>query len=67
MVVDGGAPIRIARRKSFRAHQSAARYFFLPDMEPGAHTVRLVVESAPETVAYYLGPILVVGELTSDR
>lgn len=67
LVVDNGEPIRITRKETFRSHQSAARFFFIPDLEPGVHTVRLEVETSPGTSAYYLGPILVVGELAPDR
>ncbi|MEK6796509.1 MAG: hypothetical protein AABZ39_17155 [Spirochaetota bacterium] len=60
-VVDGKVPVMISRKETFRKEQSAGRFFFIPDQEPGEHTVRFEIAEIADGVEYYVGPILVIG------
>lgn len=66
-VIDGKAPVMIPRKETFRKEQSAARFFFTPDQEPGEHTVRFEIAEIADGVEYYVGPILVIGAPSSAQ
>ena len=38
-------------------------FFFIPAQEPGVHTVRFEVTELPDNMSYYVGPLLIVGDI----
>ncbi|MFM7181348.1 MAG: GDSL-type esterase/lipase family protein [Verrucomicrobiales bacterium] len=61
--IDGKGPVVISRKETYRAEQRMGRFFFLPEMKPGEHTVRFEITKLPENMTYYVGPLLVVGDI----
>lgn len=61
--IDGKEPIVVSRKETHYAEQRMGRFFFLPDMEPGMHTVRFEITKLPDNMSYYVGPLLIVGEI----
>lgn len=59
-VVDGGRPI-IARREQ-KEKTRHARFWYLPEQNPGEHTVTFTVRSLPAGQSCYLGQFLIVGK-----
>lgn len=59
-VVDGGQPI-IARREQ-KEKTRHARFWYLPEQNPGEHTVTFTVRSLPAGQSCYLGQFLIVGK-----
>jgi len=62
-VIDGKAPIVISRTDARHTEQKMGRFFFIPDQEPGEHTVRFELAELPDGMSYFIGPILVVGDI----
>lgn len=60
-VVDGGKPIELSRVQ--REGPKHARFVYLPAQPYGDHTVVFTVKSLPAGQEYYLGQVLVVGEV----
>jgi len=60
-VVDGGAPIPLERVQ--REGPKHARFCYLPAQPYGEHTVVFTVKHLPAGQEYYLGQVLVVGEV----
>ena len=61
--IDGKEPIVVSRKETHHAEQRMGRFFFLPDMEPGDHTVRFEVTKLPDNMSYHVGPLLIVGDI----
>jgi lysophospholipase L1-like esterase len=64
-VIDGKAPIVIPRKDARHDLQKMGRFFFIPDQEPGEHTVRFEIAELPDGMSYYVGPLLIVGDILS--
>ncbi|MBI4979504.1 MAG: SGNH/GDSL hydrolase family protein [Spirochaetes bacterium] len=62
-VIDGKAPITLSRKDAYRTEQTMGRFFFIPEQAPGEHTVRFEVSEIPDGMNYYVGPLLIVGEI----
>lgn len=60
-VVDGGTPI-IAKRIQ-RESTKHARFWYLPQQPEGEHTVTFTVKELPEGLSFYMGQLLIVGEV----
>ena len=59
--VDGG-PAKAYERKQTEARKHA-RFFYLPELPPGPHTVVYTVKELPAGQSYYAGELLIVGKL----
>jgi len=62
-VIDGRAPVEILRKETRNAEQKMGRFFFIPEQAPGEHTVRFEIKRLPDNLSYYVGPLLVVGDI----
>ncbi len=60
-VVDGGTPIIVKRTQ--REPTKHARFWYLPSQPPGDHTVTFTVKELPAGQSFYMGQLLIVGEL----
>lgn len=60
VTIDHAAPLTIKRVQSESSHRYA-RFFYLPEQAPGAHTAVLKVTKLPEGLSFYAGQILVIG------
>ncbi len=58
-VVDGGQPITAERAQKEKTRH--ARFWYLPEQKPGAHTVTFTVKKLPEGQSFYAGQLLIVG------
>ena len=63
VVIDGKAPVVLSRKDAYRTEQTMGRFFFIPAQKPGEHTVRFEVTELPDNVSYYVGPLLIVGDI----
>lgn len=59
-VVDGGQPIIAERVQKEKTRH--ARFWYLPEQKPGAHTVTFTVKKLPAGQSFYLGQLLIVGK-----
>ena len=60
--IDKAASITIKRPQSEKIHRYA-RFFYLPEQEPGEHTAVLQVKTLPAGSSFYAGQVLVVGKV----
>lgn len=60
--IDGKTKVTFERVQREVKHKYA-RFFYLPEQEPGEHTVTLTVTQLPDGVSFYAGHILIVGTL----
>lgn len=63
VTVNGKEIEPLTRKETFRKEQSMGRFVFLPEMPQGEYTVTFEIATLPEGATYYLGPILVLGEV----
>jgi len=61
-VVDGGTPITVERVQKEKTRH--ARFWYLPEQKPGAHTVTFTVKKLPPGQAFYAGQLLIVGTVS---
>lgn len=61
VALDGAAPIVIKRVQS-ESWRRYARFFYLPEQAPGAHTAVLKVTKLPDGLCFYAGHVLVIGK-----
>ncbi len=59
-VVDGGAPLSMTRIQTEKVRKYA-RFWYLPELPPGEHTVVYTVKAIPAGSWFYVGQFLVVG------
>ena len=59
-VVDGGAPITVKRMQTEKIRKYA-RFWYLPEQTPGAHTVTFTIRDLPIGSHAYAGQLLIVG------
>lgn len=59
-VVDGGAPLSMTRIQTEKIRKYA-RFWYLPELPPGEHTVVYTVKTIPAGSWLYVGQFLVVG------
>ncbi len=52
-----------SRKETRNAEQKMGRFFFIPEQVPGEHTVRFEVRGLPDNMSYYVGPLLIVGDI----
>jgi len=60
VTIDHAAPLTIKRVQSESWHRYA-RFFYLPEQTPGAHTAVLKVTQLPAGLSFYAGQILIIG------
>jgi lysophospholipase L1-like esterase len=58
--IDGGAPVTIPRPQR-EMRKRYARFFYLPEQQPGDHTAVITVKALPEGQSFYAGQLLVAG------
>jgi len=58
-VVDGGKPVTVERVQ--REKTRHARFWYLPEQKPGAHSATFTVKKLPAGQAFYAGQLLIVG------
>jgi lysophospholipase L1-like esterase len=61
VVVDGGAPVTVSRVTK-DPKRTYARYWWVPELPAGDHTVKFTVQSLPEGTSFYAGQFWVVGQ-----
>ena len=60
VTIDHAAPLAIKRVQSEAVHRYA-RFYYLPEQTPGAHTAVLKVKQLPAGLSFYAGQVLVIG------
>jgi hypothetical protein len=61
VTIDHAAPITIKRVQS-ESRKRYARFFYLPEQAPGAHTAVLKVAKLPDGLSFYAGHMLIIGK-----
>ena len=66
MSTDQSAPLLIERPQTEAIHRYA-RFFYLPEQQPGEHTTTLRITKLPEGVSFYAGQLLIAGPSAAVR
>ena len=61
IIISKGKPITIERKQADKKNKSD--FFYLPEQTPGEHTATIRIIELPAGAEYYLGQILVVGNV----